>query len=140
MNPNFRKKSAARLQAVQAIYLCLMRPNVSTAEALRDCSSAQSKDIDVDKDFCRALLLYWDRHKNSLTQVIGQHLTKSWSLERLDRVLYAIIQGGTAELYAFKDTATALTVTEYLDITHAFFQGPEHKIVNGILHAVAQNR
>ena len=140
MNPDFRKKSAARLQAVQTVYLCLMRSDVSATEALQSCKAEQPSDVAVDEDFCKKLVLYWEERKDVLTEAISRHLTKSWSVERLDRVLCAIMQVGTAELYAFPHVDAALTVSEYLDVAHAFFQGDEYKIINGVLNAVAHNR
>lgn len=117
-----------------------MRPDISISEALQACSEEQPENIAVDDLFCQDIVHYWSENKDLLDQAIERQLTKSWSLNRLDRVLYSIMQAGAAELYALQKVDAALTVTEYLDVTHAFFQGDEHKIVNGVLHAVAQNR
>ena len=41
-------------------------------------------------------------------------------------------------MLARADVPTATAISEYLDVTHAFFEAREAKFVNGVLDAVAR--
>jgi len=136
MNPEFRKKSTARLYATQAIYLCTMRPQTSLDRALEACVSApEAEAISGNMEFAFQIVQCWDKERERIHALINQVSTQRWQVNRMDTVLSAIVQAGIAECIAIPESDIALIIGEYVDVGHAFFQDSEHKIIHGILHA-----
>lgn len=117
----------------------IVRPDISPDVALKTCRQHDT-DIQADIAFSKELLDSWLKHAEDIQEEIKRHLTNSWTPERLDYVLYAILQVGCAEIFSHPQTDIALILTEYLDIGHAFFQGDATKVINGVLHAIAAAR
>ena len=61
------------------------------------------------------------------------HLADGWRLNRVDSILRAILRAGAYEMLMRKDVPPRVVITEYVDLAHAFFEGEEPKVVNGIL-------
>ena len=133
MNLEFKKRSIARLFAVQSIYLLTIRSNASLDDALQACS----QDEPFHKELYKDLVQYWLDNREDIQTLVRKHLPERWSFDRLDFVLAAIVQTGVCELRKYTDLDTALILNEYIDIGHAFFQEGEHKLIHGILHGIA---
>ena len=67
-----------------------------------------------------------------------ERFAAGWRLERLDKTLLQILRAGTYELLARADVPTSAAISEYLDVTHAFFDKGDAKFANGVLDAVAK--
>ena len=52
----------------------------------------------------------------------------------------AILRAGVYELVARREVPAKVVIDEYLDITHAFFEGEEPGFVNGLLDRVAHRK
>ena len=57
---------------------------------------------------------------------------------RVDSILRAILRAGAYEVLMRPDVPSRVVITEYLDLAHAFFEGEEPKVVNGILDKLAR--
>jgi N utilization substance protein B len=53
-------------------------------------------------------------------------------------VLRAILRVGAYELLAREDVPVPVVISEYLDIGHAFYEGKEPGMVNGVLDRLAR--
>ena len=53
-------------------------------------------------------------------------------------VLRAIFRLGTYELLSVDDVPVRVVISEYVDLTHAFFAGREQGLVNGVLDKIAR--
>jgi N utilization substance protein B len=73
-----------------------------------------------------------------LDEMIGRALTGDWSVERLEAVLRAILRAGAWELHARPQTPARVCISEYVDIAHAFYAGPEPGLVNAVMDRIAQ--
>ena len=138
-----RKRSVARLAAVQALYqidLCGARPDAVIAEFLKH---RLGREIDGDNYGEADTALFADLVKGTierqadLDRAISGALTPDWPLERLETVLRAILRAGAYELLARSDVPARVAISEYLDIAHAFFAGKEPGLVNGVLDRLA---
>jgi N utilization substance protein B len=67
-------------------------------------------------------------------------LVEGWKVERLETVLRAILRAGAYEILARPDIPPRVTISEYVEIAHAFFGGREPGLVNGVLNRLAQER
>lgn len=138
-------RSAARLAAVQAFYQLLMagEPNVGkvVTEYIEHRLGAEIEgDQYVDADaamFEDILEGAWNRREEWQTIIAG-HLNKDWTLERIDKILIAVLSAGCYELAARVDVPTAVIINEYVDVTHGFYDRAEASFVNGVLDKLAK--
>ena len=141
-NSGYRKKSAARLAAVQVLYTQKML-SISEQEAIGNFNEHyagknldESSAIKPDFSFLRALVEGVNTRSTQLIEIIQPNLNDTWKMERIDPILLNIIKCGTLELLSFPDVDTAIIISEYLDVTHAFFDQKEVGFVNGILNKI----
>jgi transcription antitermination protein NusB len=142
--PPGRKRTAARLAAVQALYqieLTQAEPRLVIEEFLahRFGESAKGEDFGAaDQEFFGAVAGGAAAHQAELDRAIAAALTPDWPLNRLESVLRAILRCGAFELAHRPDVAPEIVINEYLDITHAFFGEKEPGLVNGVLDSLAR--
>ena len=146
-----RRRSAARLAAVQALYQLDMSDIDIRAEGVLDEFSrfrldgegarqdfeAEGDLIDPDRDFFADLVRGVQVRWRDLDTVIDAALEKGWTARRLETVLRCILRSGTYELMMRQDVPARVVISEYLDTAHAFFCGAEAGLVNGVLDRIA---
>mgnify|MGYP000462893445 CR=1 FL=1 len=91
-------------------------------------------DPELFADICEGA---WERAEE-LDDVIKPYLNADWSLERIERVILAILRAGAYELVARPDVPTPVIINEYVDVCHAFYDRVEASFVNGVLDKVAK--
>lgn len=139
-------RRAARLGAVQALYQMEVS-GASTADVLDDFragklpreTEATYTEAEGDFELFKVLVEKAVDRQATLDRAIAKHLSKGWRLERLDAVARAILRAGAAELEQRSDIPTAVVIDEYVEIAHAFFDGPEPGFVNATLDACAKH-
>jgi N utilization substance protein B len=138
----YRKKSAARLAAVQVLYTKKML-GLSEKEALKNFQEhfsgknlEESSAIKPDIIFLQDLVGGVCTRDKQLSEIIEPNLSEAWKIDRIDSILLNILKCATLELLLFPQVDTAIIISEYLDITHAFFDKKEVGFVNGILHKI----
>jgi N utilization substance protein B len=138
-----RKRSVARLAAVQALYqidLSAAPAETVIAEFLRH---RLGREIDgeqygeADPALFADIVTGTTERRAELDSAISGVLTPDWPLERLETVLRAILRAGAYELLARLDVPARVVISEYLDIAHAFYAGKEPGLVNGVLDRLA---
>jgi N utilization substance protein B len=138
-------RSASRLAAVQALYQLIssdepkIKVVISEYQEYRlgaEIEGDQYVDADPElfADICEGA---WTRSEE-LDAAITPHLNADWSLDRVERVILAILRAGAYELVARPDVPTAVIINEYVDVCHAFYDRTEASFVNGILDKVAK--
>ena len=73
-----------------------------------------------------------------IDRTIDQALTKGWPLVRIELVLRAIMRAGVFELLLRKDIPPRVTISEYVDVTRAFYNEDEPGMVNAVLDHIAR--
>ena len=143
-NPRTRARSAARLAAVQALYQHDMEATLLPTlldEFHRHRLGAEIEDmqfIDAETAFFDDVVRGAVGRRDEIDRLLGDKLADGWKLERLDKTMLQILRAGTYELLARADISTAVVISEYLDVAHAFFDQREAKFVNGVLDAIAK--
>jgi N utilization substance protein B len=137
------RRRAARLAAVQALYQIALtgaRVKAVMAEFIRfRFGKEQDGDMFVEPD----RLLFADivqgvaEAPEELDELVRGTLSAGWALERLELLLRMILRAGAWELRDNRDVDAPIVITEYIDLTHAFFSGPEPGMVNAVLHRLA---
>lgn len=92
----------------------------------------------ADPRFFERLVLGVAGETPTLDRMLGECLQPEGHLERLEVVLRAILRLGAYELLSVGDVPARVAITEYVDLTHAFFAGREPALVNGILDKIAR--
>lgn len=138
------RQSAARLAAVQALYQIDQSeapPDEVLEEFLRfrlGESFDTEDDVAPDKGLFTELVRGTSTRLSELDDIVRATLSNQWTLERLASILRSILRVGVYELEARRKTPARVVITEYVDVAHAFFDGQEPGMVNGVLDRVAQ--
>ena len=149
MQRNRRQKSGTRgitrLYAVQTLYEIQMSATENWNRILEEAASSAevtiTEDIvltDVDKDFFRELIKTVLNNVDEIDKMISKYLSADWSLERLDKVLLAVLRLGTCELRFFRDIPPLAVFNEYIEIAKAFAQKSDVSFVNGVLNSISE--
>lgn len=139
-----RRRSAARMSAVQALY-SIGQGGGSPKEVVADFNDHRfatadeaGTEIEPDRDFFDALVAGSSARRREIDQHLSASLAKNWSLERVEKVVYAILQAGTFELIARPDVPARVVINEYVEIAHAFYVDGEPGFVNSVLDRIAR--
>lgn len=147
-------RSSSRLAAVQALYLYsfgektideiareFMAGNIGRELLEEDEITGSETFVPVmaaEPTLFAGILSSYAENKEMINDMLNTSFTEEWSSERVELTMKAILQAGTAELLAYPETPVAIIITEYLDLTNSFYDGPEVKVVNGILDKLAK--
>ncbi len=139
------KRSAARLAAVQALYqMDIAQTNLpdllAEYQAWRLGHELEGEQYrEADRDFFTDVVSGVVREQRTLDPKIDATLTPDWPLRRLDAIVRAILRAGSFELMFRPDVPARAIINEYLDVTHAFFETEEPRLVNGVLDRIARD-
>ncbi|WP_310620523.1 transcription antitermination factor NusB [Flexibacterium corallicola] len=70
---------------------------------------------------------------------IHSGLSEDWPLRRVDSTVRAILRVGAAELLRKKDVPAKVIINEYIEISKAFYEKDETRLVNGIMNRLARD-
>ena len=147
MNKN-RKLSAgsrevARLFAVQVFY-CSEMLEKSIAEVLKDNLKQEvvlDENVsinDISTELLDELIKAYVEHTEEIDKEIAARLSQNWTIERLNKVVLAILRLGVAELL-YMTTPPTVVFNEYIEISKTFFKKSDVSFINGLLNAVYQD-
>lgn len=74
--------------------------------------------------------------KDELDQVIGQHLKKNWSLQRLSKMDVTIMRIAIFEMKYVADVPATVALNEALELAKTFSDDQSRKFINGVLSNV----
>lgn len=140
-----RRRSIARLAAVQALYQLEINPGRGADAVIGefihhrigreiDGQSYGSADEALFADVVRGVAANRER----LDETLSAALTEEWPLARLERLLRIILESGAYELVHRSDIPPRVSLSEYVGIAHAFFDGREPTLANGVLNRLAR--
>jgi N utilization substance protein B len=141
-NPNATRRSAARLAAVQALY-SMEITGVTAEQAIdefrqRESDESESRLAEPDGELVTLLVRGATAQGELLDEMIGKALTRDWTVDRLEAVLRAILRAGAFEIKARPQTPARVIISEFVDVAHAFYSGPEPKLVNAVMDKIAR--
>jgi N utilization substance protein B len=140
-----RRRSVARLGAVQALYQFALNPDRGVDVVVGEFLHHRlGREIDGDvygeadetlfADIVRGVV----EHRDRLDEVIAASLSEEWPLRRLETILRLLLEAGAYELAHRPDIPPRVTLSEYVAIAHAFFDGKEPGLANGVLNRLAR--
>lgn len=144
-----RKRSTARLAAVQALYEIEISgaevdPVVHDFLAKRWSKSTINDDgnevelADFDTVFFREIVTGVCAKSSELDEMIEGSLQNEWTLSRIEALLKCMLRAGIYELAHHADIPKSVVINEYMDVANAFFTEGEPKMLNGILDKLAR--
>lgn len=139
------KRGAARLGAVQALYQMdiggtSLQQVVSEFENVRLGKEIDGEQyLEADFAYFRGILAGVVKEQVQLDPLIHNALTADWPLARIDSLLRAVLRAATFEILRRKDVPAKVIITEYVDVTKAYFLEDEPKMVNGVLDHIARD-
>ncbi len=125
------------MAAVQALYQMDISgtPSNTVIEEFTDFRFNTEK---VDADYFRDIVKGVIEFQDVIDKDISEHLSKKWSLKRLDMTLRAIMRAGCYEISRRPDVPALVIIDEYVSIASDFFEQSEPAFVNGALDKFAK--
>ena len=137
-------RSSARLGAVQALYQMDIA-GTDFSEVLAQFGAGRMGETfedgecgEADFAFLKDIVEGVVREQHGIDRAVEDHLAAAWTLSRLDSTLRAVLRAGAYELMFRSDVPARVSISEYVDVAHAFFEAEEPRVVNGVLDALAR--
>ncbi len=136
--------SGARLAAVQALYQTEIAGgeiDELVAEFLIHRSSraaGEDGDFETDPRLFEELVRGTYGRREELDGLLIEFLSDGWPLARLEIILRCILRVGAFELVGRPAVPARVIISEHVDLAHAFYEGPERGMVNGVLDKLAR--
>ena len=144
-SPGGRRRSVARLGAIQALYQLALNPGLGPETVIGEFRNHRlGREIDgevygeADEKLFSDLVRGVVRHRERLDETLSAALSEEWPLPRLETILRLILEAGAYELAHRADIPPRVTLNEYVTIAHAFFDGKEPVLANGVLNRLAR--
>ena len=140
-----RRRSAARLAAVQALYqhASARTPQARPIAEFHDHrlgAEVEGEQLSAaDRPFFDDLVSGTLARLDELDALVASFLGTGWTLDRLDRLMLQILRAGAYELVARPDVPRAAVVSEYVDVAHAFYEKREAGFVNALLDRLGRS-
>ena len=148
-----RKKSGARLAAVQATYMAAFG-DLPIDEVIKDFTDGQigryvidEKGINhteelveispIDTAYFENLVKGVHQKKEQLEKSLSLYLKEKWDFEKMDGTMQSLLLCAVYELTNNMDVDTKVLIQEYVDLAYAFFAKNEPKMVNALLDQIA---
>ena len=137
-------RSRARLAAVQALYQMDMA-ETDLGAVLEEFSAHPLVDEaegdglgKPDVEHMTRVLKGVVARQREIDPLIDNQLATGWRLVRIDSIVRAILRAASFELMELADVPARVVISEYVEVAHAFFEGDESKVVNGVLDQLAR--
>ena len=129
-------KTRARICLVQALYQIHIT-NDSWEKVVRDFAIKEQERAKQWAYFIAYVEEAKKAHFQDFDDMIIGALPENWKFDRMNALLLSILRAALFEFVHFPETPKAVLISEYLNISHAFFDQDEPRFVNGILQAIA---
>ena len=132
-------KSLQRLLAVQALYQISINElsNENSIDSILETAIQQPGLEQLKKkpnfNYAKKILNGFLENSQQIDLLIRTSLTASRSLDKLDKLIQAILNLAIYEIKFGPKVPKKIIINEYLNISHIFFTGAESKLINGIL-------
>lgn len=153
VSKKIRRKSGARLAAVQATYM-IAYGQLPVDEVIRDFAEGkvgryvidedeitQTEELievsPIDVEYFNELVRGVHAKKEELEASLAQFLNEHMEFGRMNGTLQALLLCAVYELANTHDIDTKVLIQEYVDLAYAFFSKNEPKMVNALLDKIA---
>jgi N utilization substance protein B len=149
-NMSLQKKSAARMAAVQALYMLAvngekMSPAQQVVMLRKQLAGNKTEQklqvgssVEPNYKLMESLLDGIEKRGIEIDTRLNNTLSAEWKRERMSPLLLAILQCGIFELFFDKEVNTKIIVNEYTRLTRHFFADAEVNFVHAALSKLVQ--
>ena len=154
VSEKIRKKSGARLAAVQAQYMASFS-DVSVDEIIEDFKSGEIGRYAIEEDalsgehaveleemdvpYFEELVRGVHAKKQELENALRSYLKEGSSFDHMNATMQALLLCAVYELGYTKGVDAKVLIQEYVDLAYAFFMKNEPKMINALLDQIAKN-
>ncbi len=135
------RRTQARIATVQALYQ-LGATNAAPDDVLDEFRTYRMSEAGpaaiADKTLFGEVFRGACGNRSVLNDMIQGSLSDDWALDRMDRVLVALLNAAAWELLGRAETPARVIITEYVDVARLFFDSREPAFVNGVLDRLAR--
>ena len=138
------KRSNARLAAVQALYQMEITGG-GVADVLAEFEAhwigQEVEGVEykpAEESFFRDIVGGVVRLQREIDPKVDKALAEGWPLKRVDAIMRAVLRAGAYELSGRRDIPPRVSITEYVDVAHAFLDRDEAGMVNAVLDKLAR--
>ena len=135
------RRTQARIAAVQALYQ-LSATDAAPDDVVDEFHLHRMREAGpvaaADKALFEEIVRGACGDRAALNRMIAESLSENWALERMDRVLVALLNAGAWELLGREETPARVVIAEYVDVARVFFDKREPAFVNGVLDRLAR--
>lgn len=138
------QRGSARLAAVQALYQMDIG-RTPLKETLADFSTyLLGKEVEgeqylpADADFFGQIVKGVVANQLAIDPMIDGSLPPEWPVTKIDSTLRAVLRAAAFELMKRPDIPSKVVISEYIDVTRAFYDGEVPGLVNAVLDAIAR--
>lgn len=155
VSKKIRRKSGARLAAVQATYMIAygQLPVDTVIEdfvqgkvgryVIEENSYTETEEMlevsPIDTTYFEDVVRGVHTKKQDLEKSLSLFLNDKWSFDRMNGTLQALLLCAVYELSNTTDVDTKVLIQEYVDLAYAFFNKNEPKMVNALLDQIAHS-
>lgn len=154
VSEKIRKKSGARLAAVQAAYMAAFS-GLSVDEVIDDflkgevgryaieedgMANEEMVELEeIDKPYFEKLVRGVHTKKEDLENSLRAYLKDGSAYDHMNATMQALLLCAVYELGYTTDVDAKVLIQEYVDLAYAFFMKNEPKMINALLDQIAKN-
>jgi transcription antitermination protein NusB len=147
-------RQAGRLAAVQALYQldvldltpdAVLKDFISGRQGgvaiVEDPATNQEQFVqlaEADSELLVDIVRCVENRSSEVDAMMTGALSAEWPAERLEIIVRSILRAAISELLVRADIPARVTISEFVDVAHAFYPGPEPRMVNAVLDRVAR--
>ena len=149
------QRNAGRLAAIQALYqieatgeapervITDFLSGRTGGVAMRENPDTEQEEIvrlpEIDSETFITIVRTVQKRGDDIDGMIKGALAPEWPWERLEMIVKAILRAAVAELLSRSDVPAKVTVSEFIDVAHAFYDGAEPRMVNAVVDRIARS-
>ncbi|HAX91184.1 MAG TPA: transcription antitermination factor NusB [Rhodospirillaceae bacterium] len=146
---SFAAKRLTRLVAVQALYQAsydeedlgtILKRCLSESDAILNDEESGGERIGEkpDAQLLSQITQGVTQHRAALEEILAGALSEKFSAGRMEILLKTILLAGVFELHHHAEIPAGVIISDYVDVTHAFFNTKEPGLVNAVLDRLAK--
>ncbi|MBN8511858.1 MAG: transcription antitermination factor NusB [Rickettsiales bacterium] len=155
-NHQLNSKSLARIAAIQTIYQYETLDRAVNINTLLTNVIDFYKDNDVKSDheindlsnlklkpsigYMHELVEFTSNNLVQIDKIIEEHLSSEWTLEKLPKLLLAILRVSVSEIKYFPETPRKVVINEYTDIASEMIDDSQVGFVNSLLDKYSEHK
>ena len=98
-----------------------------------------SENSKEERTFASLIIAGTIDHIDEIDKLIENHLSASWSMERISRVALAILRTSVYELLFQKDSENKIVIDEAVNIAKDFDTDDSYKFINAVLDKIGKD-